>query len=191
MTSSLVWHKPSLLLIYHLIILRHSTNQKCEDKYCILQLPISGVKITFSMKKKTPDPTYQSIREKTIRKKHGGRWYIALSGTELPQLLVFFLYNDMMEWMSNTGKSSVQYQYWGIWATNKRYSSVVLIYALLHKYFLFFLDLFQRLERNLHETVCKQIQINWLHKDSRIFVYKSSPLSTLPLVIPEYIWIVW
>ena len=25
---------------------------------------------------------------------------------------------------------------------------------------------------------------------SRIFVYKSSPLSTLPLVIPEYIWII-
>ena len=45
----------------------------------------------------------------------------------------------------------------------------------------------RRVGRNLYETVCRQ-----MHKKltSRIFVHKSSPLSTLPLVIPEYIWIV-
>ena len=45
----------------------------------------------------------------------------------------------------------------------------------------------RRVGRNLYETVCRQ---NANKLPSRIFVHKSSPLSTLPLMIPEYIWIV-
>ena len=41
-------------------------------------------------------------------------------------------------------------------------------------------------EISMKQSVDKCKQINF----QNIFVYKSSPLSTLPLVIPEYIWIV-
>ena len=43
------------------------------------------------------------------------------------------------------------------------------------------------LKRNLHETVCRQMQTNELLESLCI---KAPHLSTLPLVIPEYIWIV-
>ena len=43
----------------------------------------------------------------------------------------------------------------------------------------------RRVGRNLYETVCRQ---NANKLPSRIFVHKSSPLSTLPLMIPEYIY---